>query len=228
MVGIVARLMNLKLFRRISLIGIWVGFAAYAFLLAPPDQPDTFALITRLSTGQVTGINPLVVALFNIMGVLPMLYSCFLYSDGRGQRWPAWLFAAGSFALGAFFLLPYLILRSPNPTFVGNKNLFIRFFDSRIFGVFLTLGGSTLLAYGLLQGNWGDFVAQWQTSKFIHVMSLDFCLLCLLFPTLLGDDMARRGIKNPLLFWVVTCLPIVGTGVYLATRPPLTPTPDYA
>jgi len=30
---------------------LWVGFVTYAFLLAPPDQPDTFELIKNLSTG---------------------------------------------------------------------------------------------------------------------------------------------------------------------------------
>lgn len=71
---------------RVALGLLWVSFVVYAFLFAPPNQPDTFALIQDLSTGKWQGINPLVIALFNIMGVLPMLYSCFLYSDGRMQK----------------------------------------------------------------------------------------------------------------------------------------------
>ena len=73
---------------------VWVGFVGYAFLLAPPNQPDTFELIINLSTGKWEGINPLIVALFYIMGVWPMIYGCLLFFDGREQKIPAWPFAA--------------------------------------------------------------------------------------------------------------------------------------
>lgn len=52
-------------------------------------------------------------------------------------------------------------------------------------------------------------------------MSLDFCLLCLLFPALLGDDMAQRDIKNPQLFWLLGLIPLFGLLIYLCIRPPL-------
>lgn len=200
---------------------LWLGLISYAFLLAPPDQPNTFELIKNLSTGKWEGINPLVIALFNIMGIIPMIYSCFLFIDGRGQKLPAAPFAALSFGVGAFALLPYLALRQPNPTFPGTKNLFIKVLDSRITGIILTVGAIVLIVYGLEKGDWGDFIDQWQTSRFIHVMSLDFCLLSSLFPALLGDDMARRGIKNQTLFWVVSLVPLFGSLAYLCLRPPL-------
>jgi len=100
---------------------LWLGFITYAFIFAPPDRVDTITLITNLSTGKLEGINPLIVALFNIMGIWPMIYSCVLFSDGRGQKIPAWVFALLSFAVGAFALLPYLALRQPNPHFYGKK-----------------------------------------------------------------------------------------------------------
>lgn len=200
---------------------LWLGFVAYAFLLAPPHQPGTFSLIKDLSTGQWNGINPLVVALFNIMGVIPMLYGCFLFLDGRGQRLPAWGFAALSFGVGAFALLPYLALRSPNPTFVGEKNWLLKLLDSRWTGAVLALSAIGLLVYGLTAGDWSSFVAQWRSDRFIHVMSLDFCLLAVLFPALLRDDMARRGWEDDRVFWAVALLPLVGAAVYLAVRPPV-------
>nr|CAD5979289.1 hypothetical protein NO713_04505 [Planktothrix pseudagardhii] len=52
-------------------------------------------------------------------------------------------------------------------------------------------------------------------------MSLDFCLLSLLFPALLGDDMARRGMKNSAIFWGVSLVPLFGPLFYLITRIPL-------
>lgn len=213
--------MNQTTFRKIALGLLWLGFTIYAFGFAPPDQPDTLDLIKRLSTGQIDGINPLIVALFNIMGVLPVMYACFLYADGRGQRLPAWAFSAASFAVGAFALLPYLALRQPNPSFVGKKNWLIKLLDSRLLGIGVAIATISLVTYGITQGNWQEFVSQWQTSRFIHVMSLDFCLLCLLFPTLLGDDMARRGLKDARIFWTVTFIPLFGTVIYLVLRPQL-------
>lgn len=206
--------------RKVGFWLLWLGFVSYAFLLAPPNQPDTFELIKNLSTGKWEGINPLVVSLFNIMGVFPMIYSCLLFIDGRGQKISAAPFAAVSFGVGAFAILPYLALRSPNPQFVGRKNIFLKVLDSRLTGIALSIGAIAIVAYGL-NGDWSNFYQQWQTSRFIHVMSLDFCLLCLLFPALLGDDMARRGMKNPAIFWLTTLIPLFGSLIYLCVRKPL-------
>ncbi len=206
--------------RKIAFGLLWLGLITYAFVLAPPDRPDTFDLIKNLSTGQWQGINPIVIALFNIMGIWPLIYSAVMFIDGRGQKIPAWPFATASFAVGAFAILPYLALREANKQFVGQKNIFLKLLDSRVTGVLLFIGAAILVAYGL-QGDWGDFVQQWQTDRFIHVMSLDFCLLSLLFPTLLADDMARRGEKNPQIFWLFALIPLFGPLIYLSVRSPL-------
>lgn len=207
--------------RKIGFGLLWVGFISYAFLLAPPDQPDTWVLIKNLSTGNFEGINPLIIVLFNLMGILPMIYCCMMLIDGRGQKLWASFFAGASFAVGAFAILPYLALRQTNPEFTGNKNFILKLVDSRWTGLVLTLATFGLLSFGLLQGNWTDFIQQWQTNRFIHVMSLDFCLLCLLFSSLLGDDLARRGIKNPLFFWLIALIPLFGALIYLCLRPSL-------
>ncbi|URD52643.1 DUF2834 domain-containing protein [Chroococcidiopsis sp. CCNUC1] len=191
------------------------------FRIRPPDQPNTLELITNLSTGKWAGINPLIVSLFNLMGVFPLIYSCLLFIDGRGQKIPAWIFATISMGVGAFALLPYLALRQPNPTFLGQKNLLLKLLDARLTGVVLSIGAIALVAYGLGKGDWADFLQQWQTSRFIHVMSLDFCLLCVLFPALLGDDMARRGMNNSVIFWLTALIPLFGSLGYLCVRPPL-------
>ncbi len=197
---------------------VWLGFIAYAFLLAPPEQPNTLELIKNLSTGHWEGINPLIISLFNLMGIWPIIYSCLLFFDGRNQKIPAWPFATLSFGVGAFALLPYLGWREPNPKFNGKKSLFLKILDSRFTGIAITVGAIVLVFYGLLNGDWGDFILQWQSSRFIHVMSLDFCLLSVLFPALLGDDMVRRGMQNPLLFWTAALIPLFGPLVYLCLR----------
>ncbi len=207
--------------RRLGFGGLWLLLLGYATFLAPGDRPETLDLIKHLSTGQVAGINPMVVALFNLMGVLPLAYSCLLYADGRGQKIPAWPFAAGSFAVGAFALIPYLGLRQDNPGWVGPKGRLIKFWDSRYTAIGLLVAAIGLLGYGLIAGDWSDFVGQWQTSKFINVMSLDFCLLSLLGSELVPDDMARRGMVNPVVATLAQWLPLFGLLIYLVVRPGL-------
>ena len=209
--------------------GLWLGFVLYAFILAPPDRPDTADLILRLSTGAWDGINPAVVALFNAMGLWPMVYAAVALGESHDQRRRAWPFVVGSFAVGAFALLPYLALRTPNlgPTGLGSNDngappsRLLRLLESRWLGAVLAAGAIALAIFALTQGDWPDFWQQWQTSRFIHVMTLDFCALWLLFPTLLKEDMARRGLKTPGVIAAVLALPLVGACLYLALRPAL-------
>jgi len=209
------------MFRKFLFSAIWLGFGFYAFGLAPPNQPDTLDLLQKLALGQFAGINPLIIALFNLMGIWPMLYATVLLAEGRGQKLPTSPFVVLSFGIGAFALLPYLAFRQPNPCFSGPRDRLLRFLDSRWLAIGLTLGTIGSLAYGLSQGDWADFAQQWQTNRFIHVMSLDFCLLALLFPTIVPDDMARRQFYAPRLFWLVSVLPLLGPLAYLILRPPL-------
>ena len=207
--------------RKIGLILLWIGFVGYAFLLAPPNRSDTYDLIINLSTGNWSNINPLIIALFNLMGILPMIYSCFLLIDGVGQKLPAWAFLTVSFGVGAFAILPYLALRKSNPNWHGEKNLILKIVDSRWLGIILTIATISLIYLGFSSGNWSNFSEQWHTNRFIHVMSLDFCLLCLLLPTLLKDDLSRRNLNSAWVFWSITSLPLFGTLIYLCCRPSL-------
>jgi hypothetical protein len=204
--------------------GLWLGFVLYAFILAPPNRPDTADLILRLSTGDWEGINPIVIALFNAMGIWPMVYAALALIDGTGQKLRAWPFVLTSFAVGAFALLPYLALRQPgsnsnNSSFSGGPSQLLRLLESRWLGAVLTAGAIALAAFALLKGNWPDFWQQWQTSRFIHVMTLDFCALWLLFPVLLKDDLARRGVTQSWISAAVLALPLVGACLYLTLRP---------
>lgn len=209
---------------RLIFWGLWLGFILYAFILAPPDRPDTADLILKLSTGAWEGINPTVIALFNAMGLWPMAYAAVALIDGHGQKQRAWPFVVVSFAVGAFALLPYLALRQSNPSFgpnvSGPKRALLRLLESRWLGAALAAGAIALASFAFLKGDWLDFWQQWQTSRFIHVMSLDFCALWLLFPVLLRDDMARRGlIGGGWAMPLVLALPLVGACLYLVLRP---------
>jgi hypothetical protein len=206
---------------KIGLWLLWVGLIVYAFFLAPAAQPSTWELIQKLSFGDWEGINNTIIALFNLMGVLPLIYACILAIDGQNQQIKAFPFALAAFAVGAFAIIPYLALRHSTPVWNGRKNWLVKILDSRGLAIIITSIALVLLVQGLVYGNWQDFIQQWQTSKFINVMSLDFCLLCLLLPGLLKDDLAKRNVKNPLIFWLISLIPLFGSLVYLCLRPAL-------
>ncbi len=200
---------------------VWVGFIAYTLLLAPLDQPGTLILIEKLVRLQLAGINPYVVTLFSLMGVWPIVYACLMFIDERMQdisAWPSFLASNGSGVIG---MIPYLLLRESNQAFSGQKNFWLERLDSRQTGIVLSLITVGLFAYAMLAGDWGDFVRQWHTSRFIHLMSWDFCLMWVVFPSLLGDDMARRGLQDSRIFWAVALVPLLGALAYLCLRPPL-------
>ncbi len=214
------------MFRKIAFWLIWVGFISYVFLLAPPIQPDTLKLLQNLLTGQWQLINAIVLSIFNLVGICLLMHSCLLFFDGRMQKIPAWPFTLASVGTGVIGLLPYLALRQPNQEFSGAKDTWLKLLDSRWTGVILSLSALGLIAYAIVRGDWENFVIEFQTSKFINAMSIAVCLLVLLFPALLGDDMARRGLKNSQLFWAVTLVPLVGPLLYLCLRPPLADSSD--
>ncbi len=207
--------------RSIALWLLWLGFIFYILLFAPPFQPDTFQPIQILFRGRLPYINPVLISLFSLIGVWILIYSCLIFADGQMQRLPVWIFVLASLGSGILSLIPYLALRQPNSEFAGSKDAWLALLDSRATGIILTVSTAILLGYGALLGNWADFVYEFQTNRFVHGMSLAFCLFCLLFPypTLLSDDRARRGLMTDTqwLDWI----PLFGALFYLCSRPPL-------
>lgn len=208
--------------RKITLWLIWAGFIADVLLLGPPIHlQETLTLLKKILTVQWVDVNPIILSLFALIGVWILIYSCLLFIDGRMQKIPFWPFALASVGTGVIGLIPYLALREANQEFSG-KDGFLKLLDSRSTGVVLAIFTLGSLAYGLLAGDWGDFSQQFQGDRFINGMSLAFCLFCLLFSTVLGDDMARRGfLSNSQLFWLIALIPLLGPLAYLCWRPPL-------
>lgn len=207
--------------RKLFFGSIWLAFLIYAIAssikLSTAPQAD-FDLIVRMSTGQLSGVNPLIAAIFYIMGIFPFVYAAFILFDGKQPVSPYPFFVV-SMGLGAFALLPYLALREPNPTWAGQKNLLQKILDSRLMAIASAIAIITLLFWGITQGDWSDFINQWQTSQFIHVMSLDFCFLSLLFPAVVGDDCHRRGAKK--ILRQIALIPLFGALLYWCLRPQL-------
>ena len=210
--------------RKFLLWLVWLGFIIYVLLFAPPVQSNTFQPVQTLLTGHLPSINPVFISLFSMIGIWLLIYSCLLFADGRMQSLPAWAFVLASVGLGVVGLIPYLALREPNQQFSERKDAWLELMDSHTTGWILTVSTLVLLTYALFFGNWTNFVHEFQTNRFIHAMSLAFCLFCLLFPfpTLLRDDMARRGLtKNSQFFWLVSLIPLFGPLAYLCLRPSL-------
>ncbi len=209
--------------RQIFLSCLWLGLVGYS-VISSASMPGTlesdFDLIMRLSVGQWTNINPIVIAIFFIMGIFPVIYAALILFDADGQKISPYPFAIASFGLGAFALLPYLAWRKSNSTWQGNKSGILKILDSPGTAIISSITLLICLIWGITQGNWSDFVTQWQTTQFVHVMSIDFCTLCLLFPAILGDDMQRRGVESGLLK-SLSFIPLIGTLIYWCLRPQL-------
>lgn len=209
--------------RKLILLVIWVGFVTYTVWLAPIDQPYTWFVGQKLLTLQWQELNAFIPALFWLMGIWSMIYGCLMFADGRTQKFRAWTYLLGSMFTGVISILPYLIWRRSNQEFSGNKDGWLKFFDNRSTGVILLLCTLTLLAYAFGAGDWQDYVQQFQTKQFVHLISLDFCLMGLILPltSLLEEDMARHGLKERRIFWAVALIPLFGILIYLCLRSPL-------
>jgi hypothetical protein len=209
--------------RKTILWAIWLGFVTYTILLAPVDQADTWSLGQKLLTLQWQEVNAIIPTIFCLMGIWPMIYACLMFADGRMQSFRAWPYFIGSNFTGVICLLPYLIFRKSNQVFYGTKDKWISILDRRTTGAYLLIATIGLLGYAVIAGNWEDYIQQFVHKPFVHLISLDFCLMCLIFPisSLFDDDMARRGIKDKRIFWVVAIFPLFGPLVYLCLRPSL-------
>lgn len=101
---------------RVGAVVLWVALIGEAVVWAPPARPDQGAWVLRLLTGQWDGEEPVVVALFNLMGVWPFVLAAQLAPWLRRRPLPLWPFALGSMVLGAFVLLPGLAVGgAPQP-----------------------------------------------------------------------------------------------------------------
>ena len=158
---------------RVAAALLWCGLVGAA-LAGPPASPDTSRLIVKLATAELAGVNLSLFALFNLMGVAPLAMAVALRFD---TPWWKWLFLAASLVVGAFALLPYLVLRPwlelrREPTSFAGRLLSSRWVWWAL--VLAALGFGGLFALGGV----GEFVQLFHTQQFAHVMTLDFFALC--------------------------------------------------
>jgi hypothetical protein len=210
--------------QKILFFTVWLLFLGYAVFFAPPSTPDTSELLTKLILAQTEGLNPILVALFNIMGLLPIWYWFLLVPDSRIQKIPVWPFALGLMAAGGFALLPYLALRTSSvqaPPAQKSLSWIQRIFDNRWIALIAVLGVFGLGFYGLRQGDWTNYLTQFHSNQFVHIMSLDFLMLCTCLPILIQQDLTHRGLTEKDLLWKLALIPLLGPALYIVLRPPL-------
>ncbi|MEL6493548.1 MAG: DUF2834 domain-containing protein [Cyanobacteria bacterium J06623_7] len=205
--------------RKVFLGLLWLALTVYAIASSfTKTQQGDLELIIKMSTGELAGVNPILTAIFYIMGLFPVVYGAFVLFDSN-QKLSPYLFWGASFGLGAFALLPYLALRQSNTTWNKSKGWLLKSLDSRLMAIASSLSLIGLIIWGLTQGDWSEFITQWQTSQFVHVMTIDFCCLSLLFPAILGDDIQRRGVQG--VFKAIAYIPLFGPLIYWCLRPQL-------
>ena len=144
---------------------------------------------------------------------------------------PAWPFVTGSFALGAFALLPFFALWAPPaqppplpaPAELaagGIRSAPQRALESRITAAILLVATLGLAGKAATAGPtaWADFAHLFQESKLVHVTSIDFVTLCLCAPFWVWNDAAGRRYAGPLVL-PLALTPLLGPVLWLALRP---------
>lgn len=111
--------------------------------------------------------DPLLIAVFNVLGILPALYLTERLSQSKPfklkEKWSYGL----AFGLGAFALLWGL----------NDQLTLSRLKGYRILHAFLVVSLVGTLVYGFAFGHVENYVAVWQTDLFVRVMTLDFTFL---------------------------------------------------
>ena len=189
---------------------LWVALVADAVLFAPLTTAGTTEQIFQMLSLENQGIEPLVFASFQLMGILPLMAACMLAHENC--RIPAWPFVLASFGLGSFALLPYLAVRdwnAPLPDSPGVRDLLL----SRWAGLVPGTGAVALVLYGLNEGDPHHFFELWRSDKFIHVLGLDMLSLLCVLGLLAAEDARRRG-QSPL--W--GAVPLLGPIMWLSVR----------
>lgn len=204
-------------------LAIWIGFLLYTFVLAPESQPGdpTFSSLMNIKEN-----NHLAWAIFNLIAVWSLLYAAILLIENRERVIPSWPFILASFAAGMYALMPYFSVRGvwkKKPK--EKKSIITKIADSKITATAIAVLVFGLFLYGIiasaLNSSWVEYGNLFINTRLVHVMTIDFTFLTILYPILIWDDMKRRNWENKKIFWLFALLPVIGPTTYLVVRPRL-------
>jgi hypothetical protein len=168
---------------RWAFLGMWILLVVDLVFLSPPPATDQTAWILEVFLGQWGGKNPATVALFSIMGLWPLAFAAQLSDELRARPLPAWPFVLGSMVIGAFALLPYLVLR-PTPPEPVPPGPWLWWLRHPVFIGGIAVSGLGLACWELLAGDIAGFWTQLRSEQLVQVMSLDCLLLAITMLTL--------------------------------------------
>lgn len=209
----------MSMFERLIYLLLWLGLLGFALLLAPTPNASLGAEVLAMLMFDSARVDPIAIAIFNLLGVLPAAFAALLLADaGRPRPGP---FVLGTFALGAFALLPYLIVREDDASLSRRPGRIARILGSRTAGVLLTLIAIALLLLAAT-GSPAAYWAQAQQSTLIAVMSMDFVILTLVLHRTATLDRRRaagaRAEAGQTRLGRVLWLPLLGPLLYLVLR----------
>eukprot|EP00892_Ulva_mutabilis_P004609 jgi/Ulvmu1/251/UM001_0255.1 len=214
----------------------YAAMIGYVVTSAPNQTPlrDQYFIEKLVGLGVEDGVplNPILVSIFFLMGVYPVILAALGTPSLRSaNKVPLWPFVSASFAAGVFAIFPYLIFWQPTnvkgvpdeadmTTGVGKFGL--RATESKWLPLITLVSTMALLYKALYAGvpAWNSYFKLFDESKFIHLMTLDFCALTALTPFFLYTDAEKRewGARDvgvPALSFI----PLVGPLLYLILRP---------
>ncbi len=200
------------LLRAAGFVAGWIALVAWAVLVAPAgDGLDG----DRVFRWFLLDDDPFPVAVFNLLGVWPLVYGAVLLRDPP-QRVPAWPFVAASFVVGGFALLPYLALRRWGAPARADLGVIRRGWTGRPFAAVLLAAAAGLVGWALVAGDPAALAAHIATSPLASTMTADLTVVTVAFWPLLADDARRHG--GPTWAAWLGAIPIVGAPIWLLAR----------
>lgn len=203
---------------KLLIASVWAGLLVYAFAFAPPeDATVTRHLLAGSFGGSYGGLDATVVAVWNTLGVVPLLYLSLLLPDGRRQRVWSWPFGLLMMAGGAFVLVPWLLLRTEEDSAARPFALGMRLVRSAVFRWGIVVGLLGLFGYAVARGSIDGFAKLFWHARLVHVMTLDLLLCAALLPYLIVK--LRRPedlIGEPAWARALLLVPLIGPALWNA------------
>lgn len=212
---------------------LWAAFVLYCSLYSPNQTPSTDLYFLQklffMKADDGFQMNRVLVCLWNVMGIWPAIYWMLLVPSGRSSKGgvPVWPFTSLSFFVGVFALLPYFGLWQPPPPTISKEELDgwpLKILDSKILSVVVMVAGACLIGAALFSGGeaWKEFLRYFNSSRLVHITSLDFLALSSLAPFWVYNDMEVRKWSNiGSRVALLSFIPFLGPALYLILRPSL-------
>lgn len=115
--------------------------------------------------------DPLLVATFNMLGIFPIFYILYGLSFGK-QKWYVYTLFALGFMMGAFAIMPALMLMNRDKKHVSTWK--------RTPLILIPLILVLISMIGILFGDLSAYGSLFLSDQFVHIMTIDFFVLLLL------------------------------------------------